>query len=364
MEDDIDMLSDIPEALQLRILSCLDAKQAVQTSMLSRTWVSLWTKIPVLEFRRLSFNKLDVFNTFVNKVLCRRDHLAKLDTLKFIAHKTSTQILKSVFDYAFSHGVKQLEASIVFGGNIAWPLSVCDSLRSLKLVSWSDRIKCPFLQGSTSFKNLTVIYLKGALITDVEPFSGFPMLESLTLLSCGLCNSNKTLRIHNLRLWHLIISTGMSCMKLETPRLRFLKYRGYDFPKHEGLSVLETLVIGYWGFYNRKHIYKRQEKRVLEDLLFFFSGLHNVKSLTLYSPIALLLNFYPDELMKRSSPFRVLKNVKMEFPVHCGRALDVCDDSCKESAFKCVKDYLLQHVPDAEFTITLLKADEWYDDDI
>ncbi|CAH1437015.1 unnamed protein product [Lactuca virosa] len=163
MEEDI--LSDIPEALQLRILSCLDAKQAVQTSMLSRTWVSLWTKIPVLE-------------------------------------------------------------------------------------------------------------------------------------------------------------------------------------------------------YNRKHIYKRQEKRVLEDLLFFFSRLHNVKSLMLYSPIALLLNFYPDELMKRSSPFRVLTNVKLEFQVHCGRALDLCDDSCKESAFKCVKEYLLQHVPDATFTVTLLKVDEWCDDDV
>nr|KAJ0221376.1 hypothetical protein LSAT_V11C200075640 [Lactuca sativa] len=84
-------------------------------------------------------------------------------------------------------------------------------------------------------------------------------------------------------------------------------------------------------------------------------NVHNVKSLTLCSPISLLLNFYPDELVRRSSPFQVLKKVKLEFLVHCCRALDVCDDSCKELAFKCVKDYLLQHVPDDKFTVTIAK---------
>ncbi|XP_023735464.1 F-box/LRR-repeat protein At5g02910 [Lactuca sativa] len=219
---EVDILSYIPEALQLRILCCLDAKQAVQTSMLSRTWVSLWTKTPVLNFKCSSFNNLDAFNTFVNKVLCRRDHLAKLDTVKFLGLIRSTQTLKSVFDFAFSHGVKQLEVSIHnFAGSNAWP-----SLKVLQ--SWCHWIMCPFLgSGSTSFKNLTVLHLTHAIIRDVEPYSGFPILESLKLLYCNLStngNINKTLRVYSLRLSHLTISwcTSINCCKLETPRLRFL----------------------------------------------------------------------------------------------------------------------------------------------
>lgn len=66
VEDDI--LSYILEALQLRIISSLNAKEVVQASILSKTWISFWTRIPFLEINYFSFKNLHVFNTFVNNM--------------------------------------------------------------------------------------------------------------------------------------------------------------------------------------------------------------------------------------------------------------------------------------------------------
>ncbi|KAL4577882.1 hypothetical protein LXL04_013997 [Taraxacum kok-saghyz] len=359
-------IDDLPEALQLRILAYLNAKDAVQTMILSKTWVSLWTRIPVLEFNYFSFKYLNVFNKFVNEVLRRRDHSARLDSLKFIdTIRSSTQLLNRVFDYAFSHGVKQLEASIQSFGRNSWPVSLCNSLTSLKLQSRTDKIDCPFLgPGSTSFKNLTDLHLYGVRITSIEPFSGFPMLENLTLLYSELSiygSIDQILRVYSLGLLHLTISgcTRINRCELRTPRLKFMEYRGYDFPKHEeNLSDLETLVIDYRGFYRYSYMGEQQEKQLNEDLLCLFSRVPNVKSLTLFSPTFHLLHLFPYELERRSSPFRELKKLKLDFRVCCRRSVRL------NSFDKYGKGYFLPHVPVVEFSVTCPQVYEWSADDL
>ncbi|KAL4571891.1 hypothetical protein LXL04_018658 [Taraxacum kok-saghyz] len=165
---------------EIHILSYLDAKHAVQASSLSKPWANLWTRIPVFDFNYLAFTDLDKFESFVRRVLSERDDIAKLDTVKFNAPEiNSLKTLKEVFDYAIKHGVKQLEASIerVGGFTSSWPaVPVSDSLTSLKLHSEWGPIRCPFPGPNTPFMNVTILYLNGALITDEEPFVGFPML--------------------------------------------------------------------------------------------------------------------------------------------------------------------------------------------
>ncbi|CAI9276452.1 unnamed protein product [Lactuca saligna] len=355
-----DRLSDLPESLQLHILTSLDAKHAVQTSLLSRTWVSMHTRIPVLEFNSYSFKKLRVFDKFVCDVLRHRDHSTKLEKLTFNrSGSCSAKILNSVFDYAFSLGVEHLSVNLQQSRNKTWPVfpvASFESLKRLTLESHSHMI-CPYLgPSSRSFKSLTVLHLRHALIKDPDPFSGFPMLESLTLEDCHLCmESDKTLRIHALRLTDLTISSlwNISCCEVTTPRLKFFDYKGHNFPLlpiHEGLPVLEKVVIDFNGL-----CYRRQEKLMFDDLMAMFYTMKNVKSLTLCSSVVQLLSFFPDELVRRSSPFRELKELKMDFTYLLWQNLfeRICERS--KETFQVpldVKSYLLKNSPDAKFTFT------------
>ncbi|KAJ0515384.1 putative F-box domain-containing protein [Helianthus annuus] len=114
-ETKMDRLSDMPESPQLHILSCLDASHAVGTSVLSKSWGSLWTRVPILNFSSYEgFKHLHVFDNFVVNALSRRCAPVKLDRLTFKRDgKCSAKLLQTVFDYAFLHGVRELETHIV-----------------------------------------------------------------------------------------------------------------------------------------------------------------------------------------------------------------------------------------------------------
>ncbi|KAI3520740.1 hypothetical protein L1887_10190 [Cichorium endivia] len=130
-----------------------------------------------------------------------------------------------------------------------------------------------------------------AIITDIDPFSGFSVLEKLTLL-----------RIH------------------------------------EDLSVLETMVIGYNGVCDRSI----PEKRTFDDLLSLFCAFPNAKSLKLFSHIVHVLSLFQHELVKQSSPFRKLKCLELDFRYPWSF------ESSGNGIPSNVKDYLLRNSPDAK----------------
>ncbi|CAI0413374.1 unnamed protein product [Linum tenue] len=65
-----DRLSHLPEAIIYHILSFLDTKSVVQTSVLSRVWQS--EHVPVLNFRSASFQDYSSFQRYVDNVLSHR----------------------------------------------------------------------------------------------------------------------------------------------------------------------------------------------------------------------------------------------------------------------------------------------------
>ncbi|KAJ9540303.1 hypothetical protein OSB04_026809 [Centaurea solstitialis] len=236
-------LDSLPESLQLHILSFLDAKQAVQTSVLAKSWISLWTRTPVLRFNYIAFRKLRAFDKFVYNVLRFRDHAVKVNTLTFIRGGTSSaKVLKNVLDYAFSHGVSHLEFFIQRSRSGLWPVcprTSSDSLKTLSLKSGNYVIRCPSLSGM--FKNLAVLHLKGAVLKNLEPFSGFPMLEKLVLDDCR--HATTTMTVEATRLAYLSITSHVCRINrchLNTPNLRLFEYVGSDLPKlitHDGLPT-------------------------------------------------------------------------------------------------------------------------------
>ncbi|XP_024972927.1 F-box/FBD/LRR-repeat protein At2g04230-like [Cynara cardunculus var. scolymus] len=349
-----DRLNDLPKSLHRHILSLLHTKDAVQTSMISKSWLRLWTSIPVLHLNSCNFRYVVNFDKFVNSVLRYRDESAELNTLTFSRRGAcSAKIVKEVVDYAFSHGVNHLELFIKRFKNDSLPVceqTSSDSLKTLKLKIHSY-VSCPLLSGS--FKNLTFLYLKGAIIKNHQPFSGFPMLEKLVLKDCRL---GKVLSVQAPKLCDLTISCR-GCFdrcELTTPNLRFFKYMGSDFPllvTRDGLPVLETVVIDYYGV-----CYDFEEQRLFDDLISLFWALDNAKSLTIFSTIVDVLNLFPDDLVNRNSPFCKLKCLNLDLK-YLGMYENLFDSLLPrrrlnmKRSYELVKAYLLNKSPEAKFSI-------------
>ncbi|KAL4592077.1 hypothetical protein LXL04_005058 [Taraxacum kok-saghyz] len=340
-----DRLSNLPEDLKLCILSSLDVKHAVPTSMLSKSWVPLWTRIPVLNFNCFAFGQLPGFQDFVNKVLYLRDQTTKLQRLSLTGiGMCDLKFVKNFLDYAFIHSVKELEVEIcqIYKYH-TWPVylkTFCDSLTSLKLQSISE-MRCPFLGPISRLKNLRDLYLKGALITDLESFLGFPMLEKLTLVDCNINTNGKTLSVHGPNLSYLTISDcrNLNYCELTTPKLRFLEYQGSDFPHliiyDQGLPVLDTISLNFHPYGNM------QKKRNFDDLISLLYAVRTAKSIRLFSYVLNLMSFFQDELVGGSSPFQNLECLVLYFG----------DDLESFRIASNLKAYFLQNSPDAKFTL-------------
>jgi hypothetical protein len=57
MDDDIDRISSLADAILTHILTFLTAKQAVHTFTLSKRWKNVWAFVPVLNFDLREFEK-------------------------------------------------------------------------------------------------------------------------------------------------------------------------------------------------------------------------------------------------------------------------------------------------------------------
>ncbi|KAJ0531328.1 putative leucine-rich repeat domain superfamily [Helianthus annuus] len=369
-----DMLTELPESLQLHILSLLETKHAFKTSILSKSWASRWTYVPVLNFSSYSFKKLKEFDKFVFNTLSV-PRSANLDKLTFKRSGIcSAKILNKVFRYAFSQGVKELDASIIRSRkDKSWPIgpikshtTTWDSLTSLKLSSNSN-MGCSFLgldPRSKAFKNLTNLYLKRVIITVLDPFSGFPALKKLTLVCCNLhIDGTNTLNVHAPQLSELTIyyySQYVNRCELNTPNLEYFECRGSNFPRlqtrdPDGLSVLETVVIDYNGFCR-----ENQRRKTFDDLMMLFNSLHNAKSLVVYSSVVQLLSYFGDELGNRCSPFRELKCLKVDFSHFYYQKLFEGDCVSLSELLRLVpgvKGYLLQKSQDAKCTMVYPDGD-------
>uniref|UniRef100_A0A0E0M566 F-box domain-containing protein n=1 Tax=Oryza punctata TaxID=4537 RepID=A0A0E0M566_ORYPU len=89
----MDWLSDLPDEILHRIMCFLNARQAVQTCVLSRRWRNLWRTVPCInaeikEFHFVRFQRREMaFKRFVNRLLELRDPIAMMHTFWLRYHK-------------------------------------------------------------------------------------------------------------------------------------------------------------------------------------------------------------------------------------------------------------------------------------
>ncbi|CAI0491968.1 unnamed protein product [Linum tenue] len=177
-------LSHLPEPIIHHILSFLETKWAVRTSVLSRFWRCAWKHVPVLKLYSNSFQQYSSFERFVENILSLR-HPFTVRSMTYAVNdeleleeeddeeeeeveeedseeRIFNQFVK-VIKYALSHGIQHLTFSLFY------------------IVDVQDTYGFSDLFGTISNCNLKTLDLFGVHIDGGFGSSGFSMLTTLEL---------------------------------------------------------------------------------------------------------------------------------------------------------------------------------------
>ncbi|AES68325.2 F-box/RNI superfamily protein, putative [Medicago truncatula] len=228
-----DFISDLSDCILLHTLSFLNAKEAVQTCILSKRWINLWNTLPTLTLSSSNFRTCTSFDQFLSQIFSLRDHSSAIRALCLhYNHFMGIRLYKKIIEYTFSHNVQRFRINY----NSIQHLPPCffssHTLTSLHLSSYSL-----FRSGSTqifpnslNFPALTTLSLErlafrcGTSDDDgcVDPFSTFNMLNTLIIDLCVILDA-QNLRISSTKLLNLTI-----CMYDNDPRKNFRSSFGIE----------------------------------------------------------------------------------------------------------------------------------------
>ncbi|XP_074380501.1 FBD-associated F-box protein At5g38590-like isoform X1 [Apium graveolens] len=261
IKGDEDRISGLPDELIHKIYSHLDAKEAVQSSVLSKRWKLIWTTLPFLGFGRydsLPFGDVSRYTMLIRHVLSNRNHQSPLFELKmYVPHKLTVNqsvsrekfrgcVVEKFIQYAISHNVQELNICYRRSfGNTPFKLFTLSS-NSIK------KLKLDLLLREEIFINLpalTTLHLKHPYSYDVKAnvleslLTSLPALRSLRLDSSDL--SEISFSFPNLTILHLLICT-LPRMVWHLPALSSLHMEDVNLPKNMS-DMFSTLV-------NLKHL--------------------------------------------------------------------------------------------------------------
>ncbi|CAJ2639018.1 unnamed protein product [Trifolium pratense] len=334
-----DRLSDLPDCILLHIMSFLNTKRAVQTSILSTRWRNVWKYLPKLTLNLTLASSH--FNT-VSRIFSLRDDSTALDTLNFSpSGLMEPRLLERVIEYIVSHNIKLLRMDVICDIEHFKPcLFSCQTLTYLNLI-----VIRPHLHALTLFPNsltlpalttLSLQYFAFSVGNDgrVEPFSALNKLNSLIINRCKVLDA-QNLCISNTTLVHLKIIAPdsppkASCkIELSTPSLSNFYFRGTPIQKLCGsngnLSSIKHVTI---------YVVSISAKTPLV-LLNWLVELANIESLTVSPGTLKVLSFVPDLL-------------EIEFPSLCHlKSLNVKSGLplCFIPEFPSLVDFLRQNSP-------------------
>ncbi|CAN0830668.1 F-box/LRR-repeat protein At4g14103, partial [Linum grandiflorum] len=321
----VDRLSNLPDLIIHHILSFLDTKYAVQTSVLSRVWRSFWKQLDVLCLRRSNFRDISSFIEFVERVLSLRFQL-DVRRVSFIddvgpAHLILLGVLNEVANYAIAHGCRhlvidlELEQPYITLYYFLPPLRCC--LETLEIRNVIIVYTAPGV--GDHFPSLTTLILKTCpLLPDqhgnVDLISNFPCLTDLVIHKWNTTNwladrwKIESLAIHGHQLVNLelaalpdydiqIVAPKLQLLKLQlfadrTPSWPFSKLSLGSLPSLDHANIM---LIGL------------QEKETDLGWNSLFRGLHDANSAVLGCTDKQVLKNLCDFLERDPPPFTKLK---------------------------------------------------------
>jgi hypothetical protein len=137
----MDIISTLPDAVLCHVLSFLETKQAVATSILSKRWKHLWLSVPVLDFSNTHVTNQEanfLFNDFVYSVLLSRDSATPIKIFRLFVmhdHTLSVSFAKWI-NFVLQRGVEHLDLQVgTRTGSSILPINIfsCTTLVVLKL---------------------------------------------------------------------------------------------------------------------------------------------------------------------------------------------------------------------------------------
>ncbi|CAN1186240.1 F-box/LRR-repeat protein At4g14096, partial [Linum perenne] len=188
----IDRISSLPESILHHILSFLDTRSAIKTSLLSKQWKSAWKHVHTLNLN-LHCSEFSKDERFAENVLFLRYplHLSKvllnIGKLRCRHGDAEYSLLRRVVQYAVSHGAQEFHIRL---NCIHMPFlelfdSISDTVTTLELSRFPLYRRLEF----SRFRLLTTLELRNCwFLTNeelVEPFSKFPCLENLVMDECS-----------------------------------------------------------------------------------------------------------------------------------------------------------------------------------
>ncbi|KAJ6751516.1 hypothetical protein OIU85_001994 [Salix viminalis] len=259
----VDRLSNLPNHIIQHILSFLDAKYAVQTSVLAKGWRNLWTSVHVLHLNSNSFRRLGRFKKFVVAVLNKLNHNSTAGTFIFSYRgRIDDYLKKRVIYFATVHGIDHLVLDMgCKRPPVSQELLSCQTLKTIKL-------KNATFTTSFGFSKLTTLHLK-----------------------------------------HYS---------------RFLKYQDPNCSIYRESHVVDLSVINLPSLQHADvdvFLSYEEENKDIQCLLKFFQGLYNVQSATLSYSTIQALNGVPG-LELQQSPFSRL-SLKLTHPSDCSFPIPV-----------------------------------------
>ncbi|CAG7890727.1 unnamed protein product [Brassica rapa] len=242
----MDLLSALPDDVRSHILSFLTTKEAALTSVLSKKWRYMFTRVPVLDVDDSNFLHPRIFMAFVDRVLSLQgDSPIERFTLK-CEDGVDPERVNGWICNALRRGVSELDLSINFEDEdylLPREMFVSETLVKLKLTSefglhWWVGADATFLP---LLKTLRIASEMVSMDCDVnmERFLAcFPVLEEAELISMDWVDPVDTVSSSTLKKL-TVHATGMKTVQnpksisFDAPNLRFLAYSDWvaeDYP--------------------------------------------------------------------------------------------------------------------------------------
>ncbi|XP_023760698.1 putative F-box/FBD/LRR-repeat protein At4g13965 [Lactuca sativa] len=280
---EVDRLSSLPDELIHKILSFINIKDAISTSVLSSRWRFIWTSMPSLNFENL--NNERYFFSFIYNVLSHRNNQVQLSSVKLVLGRTvrDDESVTRILSCKFSHNLEQLSVTRLPGGNI---------------------VECPYsimAPPKWDLPALTTLHLHQVELSDYDDIGLFSKCTNLKNLSLNRCRMKETkvLNIFHPRLYDLTLVSTPPDMALEevvnvvTPQLKnltIIRCEGEHLISAPGLTslVIEGSQSWYVSTPSGFHSLEKVElfmydpfKADIHRIVSLLQQLHSVKLLTL-----------------------------------------------------------------------------------
>jgi hypothetical protein len=197
MAEEEDIISTLPDVILCHILSFLETKQSVATSILSKRWNPLWRSVTSICFNTTVTNQITnfEFKEFVYSVLLSRDAALPINTFHLNVQYHYYPVLcpiKSItkwVNFVVQHCVQYLYLRISWWIQLPITILTCKTLVVLKLYS------C-YVEGFSSvllpsLKILLLEYIQFPGLPDLNLFlTGCPILEDLFTLNVAISDES------------------------------------------------------------------------------------------------------------------------------------------------------------------------------